>query len=459
MEIKDLYNIYRQSNSVTTDSRKCPENAIFFAIKGEKDNGNKFALDALKNGCGYAVVDANEWEEGTNSRVIEVDNVLTTLQELANYHRKQLKIPIIGIAGSNGKTTTKELITAVLAKGLRVAATQDNFNNELGVPLILLSINEWHEIGVIEMGAKNLKHIEELCKIVEPDFGLITNCGKDHLETYGTIENVIKGNCELYDFLRETNGKVFVNKDDSILFEKSEGMNRKLYGKKGKTLFVSGDIVNPKQLLLEFEWKFRGSPLPEKEGEYTENQYRIKTHLAGNYNLDNLLTAVTVGKFFGIHAEQINAALAEYKPKNNRSQFERTEHNDLIIDAYNANPTSMQRALNSFLEVAEINLPQSEVEHNKLPKAVILGEMKEGGDTSESEHRAILELVRDETSFEKAYLVGDVYKNLGIKNEKLFYFSNVEELCEELTNNPISGYFILLKGSNSVELPKLKVKL
>ena len=427
MEIKDLYNIYKQFYSVTTDSRNCPKNAIFFALKGENFNGNRFALAALGNGCSYAVVD--EWEGAENPRVIVVKNVLTTLQKLANFHRKKLKIPIIGIAGSNGKTTTKELVATILAKKFKVMATQGNYNNEIGVPLTLLSMSKLHEIGVVEMGAKHLGDIKELCKMTEPNFGLITSLGKDHLEFYGSVENVVKGNVELYDYIRECNGKVFVSKDNPVLLEHSEEMDRILYGRNNKSLFVSGDIVSANPF-LEFLWNFFDIP------------HHVKTNLVGDYNLDNVLAAASVGKFFGIHAKQISAALEEYQPQNSRSQFKRTERNDLIIDAYNANPTSMEASLNSFSQIA-----------TDLNKAVILGEMKEVGDTSEEEHRSLLQFVLN-SSFNKAYFVGDAFKDVAIDSEKIRYFSNVNELIDELKKNPISGYYILLKGSNSVQLEK-----
>ena len=427
MELQDLYTLYKQSYSVTTDSRNCPKNAIFFALKGENFNGNRFALAALENGCSYAVVD--EWENDENPRVIVVKDVLTTLQKLANYHRRKLKIPIIGIAGSNGKTTTKELVATILAKKFKVLATQGNYNNHIGVPLTLLAMNKSHEIGVVEMGANKLDDVKELCEIAEPNFGLITNFGKDHLETYGSVENVIKGNCELFDFLREATGKVFVSKDNAVLLECSEGMDRILYGRNDASLFVSGNFVTASPF-LEFTWNF------------FDASHHVKTYLVGDYNLDNVLAAAAIGKFFGIHAKQISEALETYQPKNNRSQFERTERNDLIIDAYNANPTSMKAALENFSKTA-----------SDLPKAVIFGEMKEVGDTSEEEHRLIVQFILSQP-FDKVYLVGDIFKNLTFDNDKLHYFSTVDELCEEFEKKPISGYYVLLKGSNSVQLEK-----
>lgn len=438
MEISELYKVFTQSNAVTIDSRNCPVGSVFFALKGEKFNGNKFAVSALESGCSYAVVD--EWnEEIIPPRVIVVDNVLTTLQKLANYHRKKLKTPILGITGTNGKTTTKELVATILAKEFKVAYTQGNFNNHIGVPLTLLSMNKSHEIGVVEMGANHPGEIKALCEIAEPNFGLITNVGKAHLEGFGSFENVIKTKGELYDFIRQAEGKVFVNKDNTYLYELSDGMDRILYGKNDVSLFASGNIAiaNP---FLEFTWSF------------FDKSFYVKTNLVGEYNLDNVLAAVAVGKFFGINAEYISAALEEYEPKNNRSQFERTESNDLIIDAYNANPTSMKASLEFFSKIP-----------SEMPKTVILGEMKELGDISEEEHKKLLKFVQQQP-FQKIYLVGEIFKSLSlcdtimedseVKNRKCFYSENVEELCIELQKNPLNGHYILLKGSHSVHLEK-----
>lgn len=266
MEISALYEIYKKYPVVTTDSRVCPHDSIFFALKGERFNGNQFAESAIEKGCAYAVVDEWENDKPENPRVIVVENVLETLQKLANFHRKKLKITIVGITGTNGKTTTKELIATILSKEFKVAFTQGNFNNHIGVPLTLLSINKSHEIGVIEMGANHPGEIRELCEIAEPNIGLITNIGKAHIEGFGSLENVIKTKCELYDFIREHEGKVFVNKDNSTLSEKSEGMDRILYGRDNPGLFVSGTL-SAETPFLHFDWNF------------FEHPHRVKTHL------------------------------------------------------------------------------------------------------------------------------------------------------------------------------------
>lgn len=427
MEIPELYNIYLKHPVVTTDSRNCPPNSIFFALKGDRFNGNLFAENALEKGCAYAVVD--EWDKPENSRIIVVENVLEALQKLANYHRKKLKITIVGITGTNGKTTTKELIATILSKEFNVAFTQGNFNNHIGVPLTLLSINKSHEIGVIEMGANHPGEIRELCNIAEPNIGLITNIGKAHIEGFGSLENVIKTKCELYDFIREHEGKVFVNKDNVTLNEMSEGMDRTLYGRDNPDLFVSGTL-SAETPFLHFDWNF------------FEHPYRVKTHLVGEYNLDNALAAAAIGKYFGINAEYISDALEAYEPKNNRSQFERTQRNDLIIDAYNANPTSMKVMLDFFAKIS-----------TDLPKAVILGEMKELGSIAEEEHRKMLDYLSEQT-FDKVYLVGNIFQ----KAQELTYayiFETVDQLNEELKQNPMVGYYVLLKGSHSVSLEKV----
>lgn len=432
MEISELYKIYLKHPVVTTDSRNCPPNSIFFAIKGERFNGNLFAENALEKGCAYSVVDEWDADKPKNQRIIVVENALETLQKLANFHRRKLKITIVGITGTNGKTTTKELISAILSQEFNVAFTQGNYNNHIGVPLTLLSMSRSHEMGVVEMGANHPGEIKELCAIAEPNIGLITNIGKAHIEGFGSLENVIRTKCELYDFIRENGGKVFVNKDNFILNEMSEGMDRILYGRDNPNLFVSGTL-SAETPFLNFDWNF------------FEHPHRVKTHLVGEYNLDNALAAAAVGKYFGINAECISDALESYEPKNNRSQFERTKHNDLIIDAYNANPTSMKAMLDFFSKIK-----------SDLPKAVILGEMKELGPIAEEEHKKMLEYLREQ-SFDKIYLVGSIFVSNGLSVKDLnntLAFETVEQLIEQLKQDPLNGYYTLLKGSNSVHLEK-----
>ncbi len=426
MEIADLYALFQKYPSVTTDSRMCSKDSIFFALKGERFNGNLFADKALEAGCAFAVVDERPEHEPVDDRIIFVDNVLTTLQKLANYHRRKLKIPIIGITGTNGKTTTKELIAITLSREFKVAYTQGNFNNHIGVPLTLLSMNRSHEIGVIEMGANHPGDIRELCEIAEPNYGLITNVGKAHLEGFGSFENVVKTKGELYDFIRAREGKVFVNKDNPILYELSEEMDRILYGKNDPSLFASGAIADATPF-LEFDWSF------------FDSSYRVKTSLVGEFNFDNAIAAVAVSKFFGINAERISAALEEYEPRNHRSQFKRTEQNDLIIDAYNANPTSMKASLDFFTSI-----PSS------LPKMVILGEMKELGERSDEEHQKMLHFLAQQ-SYSQVYLVGSAFRKFKTSHR---FFENVEALIDSLQAEPVTGHYILLKGSHSVHLEK-----
>ncbi len=428
METKELYDIFLRHPFVTTDSRICPKDSIFFALKGDRFNGNLFAEKALESGCAYAVVD--EEPEKENDRIIVVKDVLESLQKLANWHRKKLKIPIIGITGTNGKTTTKELIAVTLSKEFKVAYTQGNLNNHIGVPLTLLTMNKSHEIGVVEMGASHRGDIKELCEIVEPNYGIITNVGKAHMEGFGTFDNLVATKVELYDFIREKRGKVFVNKDNELLYERSEGMDRILYGKNDASLFASGTIANATPF-LEFDWSFFDSP------------YRVKTHLVGEFNFDNAIAAVAVCKFFGINAERISAALEEYEPTNHRSQFKRTDKNDLIIDAYNANPTSMKAALEFFSSI-----PSS------LPKMVILGEMKELGESSSEEHEKMVDFLRKQP-YDKVYLIGSVFNQWATPGDTFRLFDNVEQLIDSLKKEAVSNCYILLKGSHSVHLEKV----
>ena len=429
MNISELHSIFCKYPTVTTDSRMCIKDSIFFALKGDRFNGNLFAEEAIAAGCAYAIVD--EWDEVIeNDRIIKVDNVLKTLQQLSNYHRKKLKIPIIGITGTNGKTTTKELIAISLSREFKVASTQGNFNNHIGVPLTLLSMNKSHEIGVVEMGANHPGDIKELCEIVEPNYGIITNVGRAHLEGFGTFENVVKTKCELYDYLRENEGKVFVKRDNSILYDLSEGMDRILYGKNDPSLFASGTIADASPF-LEFDWSF------------FDSSYRVKTRLVGEFNFDNAIAAVAVSKFFGINAERISSSLEEYEPTNYRSQFMRTTKNDLIIDTYNANPTSMKTSLDFF-----ISIPSS------MPKMAILGEMKELGEISESEHKRMITYLSDNSNME-IYLVGQIFNNMIVPDSKYKFFESVVELNAFLKSNPIKGYYIFIKGSHSIQLDKV----
>ncbi len=434
MEIAELYEIFLQHPQVTTDSRNVPEGSMFFALKGESFDGNQYAKAALENGAACAVVDDPQVEgEG----IIQVSDVLKTLQGLAHYHRCQLGTTIIGVTGTNGKTTTKELIAAVLQKKYRVLYTQGNFNNHIGVPKTLLQLTKEHEIAVVEMGANHPGEIRTLVEIVCPDYGLITNVGRAHLEGFGSFEGVIRTKGELYDFLRNDCGTAFINNDNEHLRSISHDLRLIKYGQTpADDLLVEGEMkdCNP---YLRFQWKQQGSPFSPME---------VQTQLIGSYNLDNLLAAACVGTLFAVPADDISAALAEYSPSNNRSQLTRTASNQLIVDAYNANPTSMAAALESF----------SHVKADR--KMVILGDMKELGEVSQTEHRNILDRLK-QLNPDCIWLVGSEFQN-ALKTHPIVEahtFTDVEEVKALLTSDEKkpNGYTILIKGSNSTHLVQI----
>ncbi|MBO4431648.1 MAG: UDP-N-acetylmuramoyl-tripeptide--D-alanyl-D-alanine ligase, partial [Bacteroidaceae bacterium] len=401
MEIKEIYELFLQHPTITTDSRDVPEGALFFALKGETFDGNAYAKAALEQGAAYAVIDEKEYAEEGNERLILVEDVLTTLQQLAKYHRVHLGTPIIGITGTNGKTTTKELIATVLKKKYNVLYTQGNFNNHIGVPKTLLQLRKEHNIAVIEMGANHPGEIKTLVEIVLPDFGIITNVGKAHLLGFGSFEGVIRTKGELYDFLRTIQGTAFINNDNPHLAGISQGLKLVKYGQQeADDLLVKGELVecNP---FLKFEWKSQTSQL-------------VQTHLIGSYNLDNVLAAACIGTYFEVPSDDISDALAEYTPSNNRSQLTITEDNKLVVDAYNANPTSMKAALDNFRLI--------KAEH----KMCILGQMGELGDVSEEEHQKVIDMI-GEGGFEQVWLVGENFaKTQHHADYRLF--TNVEEV-------------------------------
>ena len=373
MEIKELYKLYQQHPCITTDSRDCPKGSIFLALKGESFDGNKFATSAIEKGCAFAIVDDASAIPSGDDRYIVVDNCLQTFKDLAREHRRQFNIPVIGITGTNGKTTTKELIAAVLSQKYNVLYTQGNFNNDVGVPKTLFRLTNEHEIAVIEMGASHPGDIKTLVETAEPTCGLITNVGRAHLQGFGSFEGVIKTKCELYDFLRtQEEGLIFITADNEYLMDQigdDEDIWITPYSTDPDNQFscISGEVIecNP---FLKFRWR---EPLMtlEEEGRSTK-WHKLQTQLIGAYNIDNLLAAISVGINFGVDRKKICAALEEYKPSNNRSQMTITEKNHLIVDAYNANPSSMMAALQNF--------NMMEVEN----KMAILGEMRERGDVS-----------------------------------------------------------------------------
>ena len=426
MEISTLYNYFKQCGRVTTDTRNCPEGSMFIALKGETFNGNSFAHQALEKGCRYAVVDEPQYADSEN--IILVDDCLKALQALAREHRRQMGTSIIGITGTNGKTTTKELIATVLQKRYNVLYTQGNLNNHIGVPLTLLNLTKEHELAVVEMGANHPGEIHTLVHIAEPDCGMITNVGKAHLEGFGSFEGVVKTKSELYDYLRsKENAFIFLDKDNEVLCQASAGLENIGYGMENDALYVSGKL-HACAPFLAFEWKHEGKT------------HDVHTHLIGSYNIKNALAAIAIGCHFGVPAEDICEALDNYIPSNNRSQLTETADNHLIVDAYNANPTSMRAALENFRLM--------EVPH----KVAILGDMKELGEGSKEEHRQIVSLLTT-CDFEKVILVGAEF---GKVNENFEHYPDVEAVKEIFTQNKPKGKFVLIKGSNSMKLAQLK---
>lgn len=429
MEIKDLYQIFLAHPVVTTDSRDCPEGSVFFALKGESFNGNQFAAKALDSGCAYAVVDEAAYCEVSDARFILVDDCLRTLQRLANYHRRRLGTPIIGITGTNGKTTSKELIATVLKQKYNVLYTQGNFNNHIGVPKTLLQLKPEHELAVVEMGANHPGEIDTLVHIAEPDYGIITNVGKAHLEGFGSFEGVIRTKGELYDFLRtRLNSKVFLHGDNPYLGSIIGNLPAVKYGSLSAGNYaVQGEVVECAPYLT-FRWK-------QPEGEWN----KVETHLIGSYNIDNMLAAATIGLYFGVSVAQVNFALEHYIPQNNRSQLEVTASNHLIIDAYNANPTSMMAALKNFREM--------KVEH----KFALLGDMRELGEGSVAEHQKIIDYL-NESNFEQVWLVGAEFAKTSHSYRS---FADADAAIEALTQEKPAGYYVLVKGSNGIRLSKV----
>jgi UDP-N-acetylmuramoyl-tripeptide--D-alanyl-D-alanine ligase len=429
MNTSTLYQLFPAGAGVTTDSRNCPQGSMFFALKGDSFNGNAFAGQALEKGCSYAVIDEPSYSVEGDDRYITVDDVLTTLQQLANHHRRQFGTKVIGITGTNGKTTTKELISSVLSKSYRVLYTSGNLNNHIGVPLTLLRLTAEHDIAVIEMGANHPGEIKTLAEIAEPDYGIITNVGKAHLEGFGSFEGVISTKSELYDFIRrKVNGAVFVHHDNPYLTDRTKGMNRVFYGA-ADDLYING-YVTGNTPYLNMAWK------NGKDGEVHE----VKTRLIGAYNFTNVLAAVTIGHYFGVPAGKIDEALNEYTPQNNRSQLKQTEDNVLIIDAYNANPTSMMAALENFRAMP--------AKH----KMLILGDMKELGADSAAEHQRIIDFLDCMTAI-CPILVGEEFMAVGQSSYPTY--PDVDALIEDLKRHKPKGKTILIKGSNGMKLNRV----
>ena len=435
MELSELYKLYQQHPLITTDSRDCPEGSIFFALKGESFDGNRFAKAALEKGCAYAVIDEREFAEEGNGRLILVDNVLTTFKELAREHRRRFDIPVIGITGTNGKTTTKELIAAVLGEKYNVMYTRGNFNNDVGVPKTLFSLRPEHEIAVVEMGASHPGDIKALVDYVEPTCGLITNVGRAHLQGFGSFEGVKRTKGELYDFLESHNGLLFLNESNPDLMEMTaqRDFGRIISYGRDEGGNVEGEVIDCSPF-LNFRWRQH-----LHAGQMPANAYEVETHLIGAYNLDNMLAAIAVGLHFGVSPAQINHALGHYIPSNNRSQLETTEHNRLIVDAYNANPSSMAAAIDNF------KLMKAE------RKMAILGDMLELGAVSDEEHQKTVDALAA-AGIKEVWLVGEEF---GKTHTAFRKFKNVDEVKAAIAAHRPENYYILIKGSNGIHLSQL----
>lgn len=427
MNLEQIYKIFKSCKGVSTDSRKLPEDCLFVALKGERFDGNEYALGALEKGAAYALVSDRNLPE--NDRLILVEDTLQTLQDLARHHRRQFDIPFLAITGSNGKTTTKELVSSVLSAKYKTHFTQGNFNNHIGVPLTLLAIPNDTEIAVIEMGANHVGEIDFLCQIAEPTHGLITNVGKAHLEGFGSFEGVKQTKSELYRFLNETKGTVFLNKNENHLWDLLPPQTEFI-------AYTTGDNIDFK-LNIESAAPFVNVILEDKY-----KKHHIETKLIGAYNFNNILTAATIGNYFKVENGSIKAALEAYTPTNNRSQFLQKNKNDYILDAYNANPTSMRIALENF---DEIDTP--------LSKIAILGDMLELGEESTAEHQKIVDLAA-ELNYGQTILVGNEFSKIKLP-PNMMHFPDVIELKMWFDKQRFSGMYFLIKGSRGIRLEQL----
>jgi UDP-N-acetylmuramoyl-tripeptide--D-alanyl-D-alanine ligase len=430
--IEKIYDLFLEAgNKVCTDTRSIEKGALFFALKGASFNANEFAAKAIEQGCAYAIVDEEKYAD--HPQTIRVDDVLKALQQLANLHRKQFRIPFLAITGSNGKTTNKELIHAVLSKKFNTLATIGNLNNHIGVPLTLLRLTREHEFAIIEMGANHQGEIDGLCKIAEPDFGLITNIGKAHLEGFGGIEGVKKGKSELYRFIKAHGGNVFINGDDETLYELAFENDKITYGCKKLYDVIGKDCTNTETVSFKYTTRY---------GEKDWNKVKaINTKIIGNYNFINCLAAACVGNYFKVEEQGIADALENYLPNMNRSQVVKTSRNTIILDAYNANPNSMKAAIDNFAK------------YKADKKLVLLGDMFELGEYSNEEHRKLVELLK-ENKFENVVLVGNEFYNQDANGYKKFRTTG--ECKDYLSSEGISGNAILIKGSRGMKMEVLQ---
>ena len=419
-ELSQLHQLFLESTGICTDTRKLKKGNLYLALKGDNFNGNNFAAKALELGADYSIVD--EQREEQNDHIIKVEDGLDTLQKLAAYHRKYLNLPILSITGSNGKTTTKELIREVLSKKYKTVSTKGNLNNHIGVPLTLLSMNKETEFGIIEMGANHQGEIASLCKIAQPDYGYITNFGKAHLEGFGGVEGVIKGKSELYNYLIKNNKTIFINYDDEIQVEKSKGTDI--------ISFSEGKNATHQITFL------KADPFVKINTEDTQ----INSQLIGTYNAKNIAVAICIGKFFKIPAKAIKEAIESYQPTNNRSQIIDQNSNQIILDAYNANPTSMKAALENLEAIPAKN------------KIAILGDMFEVGNTSAEEHQIIIDLL-EKLEFSNMMVCGKNFYQTS--TQEVLKFENFEDLKNYIQENNFENATILIKGSRGMALERI----
>ncbi|WP_420574805.1 UDP-N-acetylmuramoyl-tripeptide--D-alanyl-D-alanine ligase [Kordia sp.] len=419
--IQELYQIFQKHSVISTDSRNITPNCIFFALKGENFNGNLYAKDALEKGATYAVIDEEDYI--ISEKTILVKDVLETLQKLANYHRKQLNLPIIGLTGSNGKTTTKELINTVLAKKFKTVATKGNLNNHIGVPLTLLSMNSNTEIGIVEMGANHKQEIAFLSTIAEPDYGYITNFGKAHLEGFGGIEGVIIGKSELYDHLKSNDKFIFVNGNDSKQVERTQESKTYTFGNTNTKSDITIDLLS-------------ANPMVKVSADNSE----IQSQLIGSYNFSNIAAAIAIGTYFNVELSDIKAAIEAYIPSNNRSQIIHKNSNKIILDAYNANPTSMKAALDNFSGLTD------------TLKIAFLGDMFELGESAKEEHQFINEYAAS-LNIHKIYLVGENFGRSINSNSKVEIHSTFDSLKDNFPR--IENSTLLIKGSRGMALERI----
>ena len=415
MVIPEIYKLYIENFIVDTDTRNIRKNTLFFALKGDKFNGNKFAEEALKKGAKYSIIDEKEYQ--TNDSIILVDDVLNCLQELASYHRKVLNIPILAITGSNGKTTSKELINSVLSTKFKTIATKGNLNNHIGVPLTLLSMTDTTEFGIVEMGANHLEEINFLCNITNPNFGYITNFGKAHLEGFGSLDGVIKGKSELYNHLKNSNGKVFINPNDELQIKQSDGI-----------------FSIPFEKSIAF---IKANPMVKM---YYQN-IEINSQLIGEYNYTNIAAAISIGNYFDINAFTIKVAIENYTSTNNRSQVIKKNEVKIILDAYNANPSSMEIAIENFDQLK-----------SKGSKIAVLGDMFEVGETAEKEHQFIVDLIENST-IDSIYLVGKLFNTSNCKRAK--QYNSFNDFSKNMNIERFKGSTLLIKGSRGMALERI----